>query len=74
MVGKPCLHPNQVPSLVYISGFFHENRFNRLLNKGQISLNELEIEFDAQISKVKKLIGDKLSIILIPRKILIFIF
>jgi predicted glycoside hydrolase/deacetylase ChbG (UPF0249 family) len=61
LVGKPCLPPQQVPSLVGSDGFFHGKNFLRLLRKGQVSARELEAEFDAQISKVKKLIGERLT-------------
>lgn len=61
MVGKPCLPPHQVPSLVGADGFFHGNRFPVLLRKKLISMAELEAEFDAQIFRIKELVGDRLT-------------
>ncbi|MEX0804360.1 MAG: ChbG/HpnK family deacetylase [Candidatus Binatia bacterium] len=61
MVGRPCLPPSQVPSLVGPDGFFHADNFPKLLRKGLISREELKAEFDAQIRKVKQLAGDRLT-------------
>ncbi len=61
MVGKPCLPPQQVPSLVWPDGYFHGERFPHLLRKKLITIVELEAEFDAQISKIKELVGDRLT-------------
>jgi len=61
MVGKPCLPASRVSSLVGPNGFLHADRFLPLLRKGHIDLNELEAEFDAQISKVKELAGNRLT-------------
>ena len=61
MVGKPCLPPEKVPSLVGPDGLFREGEFPRLLRKGAIDLKELEAEFNAQIVKVKELAGNRLT-------------
>ena len=61
MVGKPCLHPQRVPSLVGQDGYFHGHKFTGLLRKNMTSLDELEVEFDAQISKIKDLVGDHIT-------------
>jgi predicted glycoside hydrolase/deacetylase ChbG (UPF0249 family) len=61
MVGRPCLSPELVPSLVGYDGFFQNGNFLKLLRKGRISLTELEAEFDAQIRVVKELVGDGLT-------------
>lgn len=61
MVGKPCLPPSEVPSLVGPEGTFHENKFPYLLKRGIISIPELERELDAQIAKIKGLVGDRLT-------------
>lgn len=61
MVGRPCLPPHQVPSLVDPEGVFHAERFPYLLRHGKLSFAELEAEFDAQISRVKELIGNRVT-------------
>jgi chitin disaccharide deacetylase len=61
MVGRPCLPPSQVPSLVDPDGFFHANNFTMLLKRGAISQKELAAELDAQIGKIKELAGDRLT-------------
>jgi predicted glycoside hydrolase/deacetylase ChbG (UPF0249 family) len=61
MVGKPCLPPEHVPSLIGPDGFFHAERFPELLRNGKLSCNELEAEFDAQIRRAKELAGDRLT-------------
>jgi predicted glycoside hydrolase/deacetylase ChbG (UPF0249 family) len=61
MVGRPCLSPRQVPSLVGPDGFFHHTNFLPLLRQGVISLPELEAELGAQIGRVKALVGDRLT-------------
>jgi predicted glycoside hydrolase/deacetylase ChbG (UPF0249 family) len=61
LAGRPCLPASQVPSLVDGDGFFWNSRFMGLLRRGKISLNELEAEFDAQITRVKNLAGDRVT-------------
>jgi predicted glycoside hydrolase/deacetylase ChbG (UPF0249 family) len=61
IVGKPCLPLSRVPSLVGPDGFFHAASFPKLLRMGSISHEELQAEFDAQITKVKQLAGDRLT-------------
>jgi chitin disaccharide deacetylase len=61
MVGRPCLSPELVPSLVGADGSFQNGDFLTLLRKGRISLKELEAEFDAQIRVTKDLVGDALT-------------
>lgn len=61
MVGKPCLPPDQIPSLVSPDGLFHAGRFVQLLRRGAIVLKELEAELDTQIGTVKELAGDRLT-------------
>jgi len=61
LVGKPCLSPNKVPSLVNEEGYFHEHRFSILYHKGKINKAELIAELDAQISKIKDLVGSQLT-------------
>jgi predicted glycoside hydrolase/deacetylase ChbG (UPF0249 family) len=61
MAGKPCLPPEQVPSLVGYDGCFHNAKFPRLLRQRVISKSELEAELDAQIAKAKDLAGTRLT-------------
>jgi chitin disaccharide deacetylase len=62
MAGKPCLPPHCVPSLVEPDGSFHqEDVFFRLLRSGSISKDELEVELDTQIGRVKELVGNRLT-------------
>lgn len=61
MVGRPCLPTSEVPSLVGPEGTFHENKFRYLLKEGIISLLELEREFDAQIAKLRGLVGNRIT-------------
>ena len=61
LVGKPCLPVDRVPSLVGDEGYFHNEQFEKFLKQGQISMAELEAELDAQIHKVKTLVGDRLT-------------
>jgi chitin disaccharide deacetylase len=61
MVGRPCLPPSRIPSLVGADGFFHANNFTRLFKRGAISQKELAAELDAQIGKIKELAGDRLT-------------
>ena len=61
LVGKPCLSVDRVPSLVGDEGYFHNEQFGKFLKEGQISMAELEAELDAQIHKVKTLVGDRLT-------------
>lgn len=61
MVGRPCLPPDRVPSLVGSDGCFQNGRFLARLRRGDISQAQLEAEFDAQIAAVKDLAGDRLT-------------
>ncbi|MPZ76512.1 MAG: ChbG/HpnK family deacetylase [Deltaproteobacteria bacterium] len=61
MAGKPCLPAEQVPSLVGNDGCLLNHQFPRLLRQQAVSLVEMEAEFDAQISRVKELAGDRLT-------------
>jgi predicted glycoside hydrolase/deacetylase ChbG (UPF0249 family) len=61
MVGKPCLPPEQIPSLVGTDGYLHSEKFPKLLRIGAISTAELEAELDAQICRVKELAGSRLT-------------
>lgn len=61
MVGKPCLPPEHVRSLIDENGLFLNNHFPGKLKSGKINLAELEMELDAQIQKMKSLIGDKIT-------------
>lgn len=61
LAGRPCLPPGSVPSLVGPDGEFHGSGFSSRLRAGSISHAELEAEFDAQIAKVKDLVGDNLT-------------
>jgi predicted glycoside hydrolase/deacetylase ChbG (UPF0249 family) len=61
MVGRPCLPPESVPSLVGEDGCLLEHGFIRSLKKGSVSMLELEREFEAQISTVRGLVGDRLT-------------
>jgi len=61
MAGKPCLPPDQVPSLVGKDGCLQNEKFPRLLRTGAISESELEAELDAQIAKAKELAGARLT-------------
>jgi predicted glycoside hydrolase/deacetylase ChbG (UPF0249 family) len=61
MAGKPCLPPEQVPSLVGNDGLLQNQKFPGLLRKGVISKIELEAELDEQIAKVKRLAGNRFT-------------
>jgi predicted glycoside hydrolase/deacetylase ChbG (UPF0249 family) len=61
MVGRPCLKPHLVPSLVNRDGFFQNGNFLSLLRQGKILFDELEAEFEAQIGAVKNLVGNRLT-------------
>jgi predicted glycoside hydrolase/deacetylase ChbG (UPF0249 family) len=61
MAGRPCLQPEQVPSLVGNDGYLQNEKFPGLLRKRAISESELEAELDAQIAKVKQLAGARLT-------------
>ena len=61
MAGKPCLPAHQVPSLVGRDGYLQNEKFPKLLRNGNVSLTELEAEFDAQIGRVKQLAGSCLT-------------
>ena len=61
MAGKPCLPPEQVPSLVGEDGCLQNEKFPRLLRKGAIVKSELEAELDAQVAKAKQLAGARLT-------------
>lgn len=61
MVGKPCLPSEHVRSLIDENGLFLNNHFPGKLKSGKIDLAELEMELDAQIQKIKSLIGDKIT-------------
>jgi predicted glycoside hydrolase/deacetylase ChbG (UPF0249 family) len=61
VVGRPCLSPDQVPSLVGRDASFHHTNFARLLRRGMINLKELAAELDMQIRRVKELAGDKVT-------------
>lgn len=61
MVGRPCLPPESVPSLVGTDGCLLEHGFIRSLKNGHISMLELEREFEAQIAAVRGLVGDRLT-------------
>jgi predicted glycoside hydrolase/deacetylase ChbG (UPF0249 family) len=60
-VGRPCLPPDQVRSLLRPDGFFHGDSFPRLLQRGAIVVEELAAELDAQIARVKELARDRLT-------------
>jgi predicted glycoside hydrolase/deacetylase ChbG (UPF0249 family) len=61
MVGRPCLPPRDVSSLVAADGIFQGERFLELLRRGEIAFAELEAEFDAQIGKARELAGNRLT-------------
>lgn len=61
MVGRPCLPPESVPSLVGADGCLQQHEFSRLLKRGRISMLEMEREFEAQIATVRGLVGDRLT-------------
>lgn len=61
LVGRPCLPPREVPTLVDENGYFHGRRFAVLLRSGFISSVELEAELNEQIARIKKLTGDSLT-------------
>jgi chitin disaccharide deacetylase len=61
IVGSPCLPPERIRSLVDSTGSSHGARFLPLLREGGIALNELEMELDAQIARVKAVAGDNLT-------------
>jgi predicted glycoside hydrolase/deacetylase ChbG (UPF0249 family) len=61
MVGAPCLPVHRVPSLVGTDGLFHGGQFLRLWRCGAIVPGELEVEFDAQIDRIKRLAGERLT-------------
>jgi predicted glycoside hydrolase/deacetylase ChbG (UPF0249 family) len=59
IVGSPCAPPKSVPTLVGENGEFHGKRFYELWRRGQVSLGDLEHEFDAQIRSVQSFLGDR---------------
>jgi len=61
MVGRPCLPPESVSSLVRKDGCFHESQFVRLLQDGRVVLDELQAEFEAQVERVRQYAGDRLT-------------
>src|SRR5262245_32808982 len=61
VVGTPCLPTHQVSSLVGPDGLFQRDRFLELLKRGSIVLEELEAELNAQIAKIKALVGNHLT-------------
>jgi chitin disaccharide deacetylase len=61
MVGRPCLPPTHIRSLVGPDGFFTGTNFVRRFLMGKISQHEMEAEFDAQINRVKELAGSRLT-------------
>ena len=61
IVGRPCLPPHSVRSLIGPDGFFYGERFSHLLRKGAISHAELKAELAVQIFRVKELVGDRLT-------------
>jgi predicted glycoside hydrolase/deacetylase ChbG (UPF0249 family) len=61
MVGRPCLPPSEVPSLVDTKGRFRNREFFRLLHLGKISRHELEAELDAQIKRAKDIAEDRVT-------------
>lgn len=61
LAGQPCLPRHMVPTMVDGAGYFHNEQFRNLLRQGHISVIELERELDAQISRIKALIGERLT-------------
>jgi predicted glycoside hydrolase/deacetylase ChbG (UPF0249 family) len=61
MVGKPCLPPHRVPSLVGPDGCFQGEKFATLSRQGAIRLGELEAELDAQIGRIREWAEDRLT-------------
>jgi chitin disaccharide deacetylase len=61
VVGRPCLPPQQVPTLVDSEGFFHGPEFRRRWQKGLISTDELRAEFLTQIEYIRDMAGDALT-------------
>jgi predicted glycoside hydrolase/deacetylase ChbG (UPF0249 family) len=61
IVGVPCLSAARVPSLVGEDGSFLGRAFGRLWRRKRISPTELEAELDAQIAKIRDLVGDRLT-------------
>ena len=61
MVGKPCLSPERVRSLVGPDGNFQNQKFLKRLRTGIIRSEELEAEFDAQIGRLKQFAGSHLT-------------
>jgi len=61
MVGRPCLPPERIPSLVGTDGLFHGPKFPGLLRRGKIVREELEAELREQIRRVAELAGSRLT-------------
>jgi predicted glycoside hydrolase/deacetylase ChbG (UPF0249 family) len=62
IVGRPCLPAERIPSLVGRDEFFRSGKqFPKLMREGALSLEELGAELDAQIARVKKLAGERLT-------------
>jgi predicted glycoside hydrolase/deacetylase ChbG (UPF0249 family) len=73
IVGRPCLIPGKIPSLVGSQGLFRSGlsdgnesfrsnkKFVKLVRAGAISPDELEQELNAQIARVKELAGERLT-------------
>lgn len=61
VVGRPCLPPEQVPTLVDADGCLYGHQFQRRWRQGKISRDELRAEFAAQIALIRGLAGDRLT-------------
>jgi predicted glycoside hydrolase/deacetylase ChbG (UPF0249 family) len=61
IVGRPCLPASAVPSLIGEGGEFHGRRFDELWRHGNVSTEELEAELDAQIQRIREIVGVRLT-------------
>jgi predicted glycoside hydrolase/deacetylase ChbG (UPF0249 family) len=61
MVGRPCLAPERVPSLVGEDGMFHGDAFDGLLRRGRIARDELEAELREQVRRIAGWAGARLT-------------
>jgi chitin disaccharide deacetylase len=61
VVGRPCLPPAEVSTLVNSDGFFHGAKFRARWRQGRISAGELRAELTAQITRIREMAGAALT-------------
>lgn len=61
LVGRPCLPPERIPTLVDDRGWFNRQIFFRRLWSGKLSLKELKAELIAQAERILALVGEHVT-------------